>query len=128
MNYLAHSVNLDGVKADIVKKSLAADVNEELTHAQMLGKQIKELSGVTPGSKKFKAHQEELQPLEDTTDVVSIVYNVIQVEEEAIRQYKRIIKLCEAKDYVTQDLAVRLLADEEFHKSVFESFLKEFRY
>ena len=30
------------------------------------------------------------------------------------------IKLCEGADYVTQDLAVRLLADEEEHLCLFE--------
>jgi bacterioferritin len=128
MNYLAHSVNLDGVQADVIKKSLTADVSEELAHAQMLAKRIKELGGITPGSKKFKVRQEELQPLDDTTEVITVIYNVIQVEEEAIKQYKKIIRLCETKDYVTQDLAIRLLSDEESHKSEFESFLKEFKH
>ena len=33
MNYLANSVNLDGVRAEEIKKSLAADIAEELMHA-----------------------------------------------------------------------------------------------
>ena len=34
LNYLANSVNLDGVRAEEIKKSLAADVTEEILHAQ----------------------------------------------------------------------------------------------
>ena len=37
MNYLANSINLDGVRAEEIKKSLAADVPAELGHAQQLG-------------------------------------------------------------------------------------------
>ena len=50
MNYLANSTNLDGVRAEEIKKSLAADVTEELLHAQQLGKRIKQIGGLVPGS------------------------------------------------------------------------------
>jgi bacterioferritin len=40
MNYLANSINLDGVRAEEIKKSLAADISEELGHAQQLGQRI----------------------------------------------------------------------------------------
>jgi bacterioferritin len=33
INYLANSVNLDGVRAEEIKKSLAVDIAEELGHA-----------------------------------------------------------------------------------------------
>ena len=35
-NYIAASVNLDGVRSDVIKKALAADVPTELLHAQQL--------------------------------------------------------------------------------------------
>ena len=35
INYLANSTNLDGVRAEEIKKSLAADIVEELGHAQV---------------------------------------------------------------------------------------------
>src|SRR5215210_783856 len=54
MNYLANSVNMDGVRAEEIKKSLAADVIEELGHAQMLGQRIKQLGGLVPGSLGIK--------------------------------------------------------------------------
>ena len=37
MNYMANSINLDGVRAEEIKKSLAADIQEEVGHAQQLG-------------------------------------------------------------------------------------------
>ncbi|MCX7878122.1 MAG: ferritin-like domain-containing protein, partial [Ignavibacteria bacterium] len=109
------------------KKSLSADIQEELLHASQLAKRIKELGGRIPGSEKFIAEQTYLQPPDDSTDVISVIKGVILAEEAAIKQYNKIIKLTEGKDYVTQDLAVRLLADEESHKVLFESFLKEYQ-
>ena len=34
--------------------------------------------------------------------------------------------MCDGIDYVTQDLCVRLLADEETHPTEFNGFLKEY--
>jgi len=41
LNYLANSVNLDGVRAEEIKKSLGADVPGEIAHAQQLANRIK---------------------------------------------------------------------------------------
>jgi len=49
-NYLANSVDLDGVRAEEIKKSLAADIQEELGHANILARRIKVLGGRVPGS------------------------------------------------------------------------------
>lgn len=126
MNYIAHSVNLDGVRAEEIKKSLALEVTDELAHAQALAKRIKELGGITPGSEEFQASQKSLQPTANTTDVVSVIEGVIEAEKKAIKQYNALIKLCDGQDYVTQDLCIQSLADEESHKSIFEGFLKEY--
>lgn len=126
MNYLANSVNLDGVRAEEIKKSLAADVTEELSHAQMLSKRLKELQSTVPGSKEFKPSQNSLQPPSETTDVVQVIKGVIDAENSAITQYNKIINICEGTDYVTQDLAIKILADEESHRTVFVGYLKEY--
>ncbi len=125
-NYISASVNLDGVRSDVIKKALAADVPTELTHAQTLANRIKTIGGTVPGSQALKAEQSFLQPLKDSTDVVSIIKGVIKAENGAIAQYNKIIKLCEGKDYVTQDLVITLLADEEEHRREFIGFLKEY--
>lgn len=127
MNYLANSVNLDGVRAEEIKKSLAVDIQEELGHAQALAKRIKELGGTIPGSMEFKAEQNNLQALKDTTDVVSVIEGVIEAEDGAILLYNKIIKMCDGVDYVTQDLCIRLLGMEESHRIEFVGFLKEYK-
>ncbi len=125
MNYLANSTNLDGVRAEEIKKSLAADIAEEIGHAQQLGARIKQLGGQVPGSKSVKIGS-QMQPPEDTTDVVAVIHGVIAAEEAACNHYRAIVKATDGEDYVTQDLCIRLMADEEGHLIQFRGFLKEY--
>ncbi|MFM7033635.1 MAG: ferritin-like domain-containing protein [Planctomycetia bacterium] len=125
MNYLANSTNLDGVRAEEIKKSLGADVNGEIAHAQQLASRIKQLGGHVPGSKSLVLGR-QIQPVTETTDVVGVIKSVIAAEEAACAHYKKIIKAAEGEDYVTQDLCIRLLADEEEHLVQFRGFLKEY--
>lgn len=127
INYLSISVNLDGVRAEEIKKALALDVTVEITHTQLLAKRIKELGGFAPGSMEFKPAQKYLQSPKDTTDVVSVIEGVIEAEECAVGQYNKIIKMCEGIDYVTQDLCIRLLGEEESHRIEFKGYLKEYK-
>jgi bacterioferritin len=127
-NYIAASVNLDGVRSEVIKKSLAADVVAELGHAQMLANRIKTIGGTVPGSLALPRSQLSLQPFENSADVVSVIHGVIQAEEGAIAQYNKIIRLCEGRDYVTQDLAVTQLGDEESHRREFIGYLREYEH
>ena len=113
INYLANSLHLEGVRADFIKQALATDIQEELGHAQQLGNRIKQLGGSIPGSLQLKMTQRSLEPPADTTDVVHVIRGVIQAEEEAINHYRSIIKLTDGEDYVTQDLAITILGQEE---------------
>lgn len=125
-NYIANSVHLDGVRSEVIKKALAADVPTELLHAQQLAQRIKTIGGKVPGSFENAAHQKSLQPPKDTTDVVAVIRGVIAAEEAAIAQYNKIIRLCEGRDYVTQDLVIGILAGEEDHRREFLGFLREY--
>jgi bacterioferritin len=125
MNYLANSINLDGVRAEEIKKSLAIDIAEELGHATQLGQRIKQIGGLVPGSMKIKLGNQK-QPTDNTTDVVGVIRSVIEAEEAACAQYKKLIKATEGEDYVTQDLSIQLLKAEEEHLELFKGFLKEY--
>jgi bacterioferritin len=125
MNYLANSTNLDGVRAEEIKKSLGADVAGEIGHAQQLANRVKQLGGHVPGAKGLTLGR-QVPPVTDTTDVVGVIRAVIAAEETACAHYKKIIKAAEGEDYVTQDLCIRLLADEEGHLVQFRGFLKEY--
>jgi len=125
-NYIAASVNLDGVRSEVVKKALLADVPTELQHAQLLATRIKTIGGIVPGSLELPRNQESLQPQADTTDIVAVIKGVIAAEESAIKQYNKIIKLSEGVDYVTQDMVINILGGEEDHRREFVGFLKEY--
>lgn len=126
VNYLANSTVLDGVRAEEIKSNLAADVQEELTHAAELAKRIKQIGGRAPGSLDLEFKQKSLQPPEDTTDVIGVIKGVIEAEQGAIANYRKVIALCDGEDYVSQDLCIRLLADEESHLIQFRGYLMEY--
>jgi bacterioferritin len=125
MSYIANSINLDGIRAQEIKESLAEDVQEELGHAQQYAARIKELYGVVPGSMAFKAEQSYLQPPDSQTDIVHVIKGVIEAETGAIEHYNRIIEETDGVDWVTQDMVIDILHDEEGHKRLFEGFLRE---
>jgi bacterioferritin len=126
MSYIANSTNPDGVRAQEIIESLEQDVQEELGHAQQFARRIHELHGTVPGSMAFEAEQSYLQPPEDPTDIATIVRGVIEAESGAIEHYTRIIEACDGVDWVTQDMVIEILRDEEGHKRLFEGFLREY--
>jgi len=126
MSYLAASTNLDGVRAQEIKESLATDIEEELGHAKLFAQRIKELYGVVPGSQDFAAEQSFLQPPSEQTDVVHVIRGVIKAETGAIEHYTRIIEETDQIDPVTQDMVIAILRDEQGHRRLFEGFLREY--
>jgi len=126
MSYIANSINPDGVRAQEIVESLQQDVQEELGHAQQFANRIKELYGVVPGSLEFAAEQSYLQPPEHQTDIVHVIKGVIEAETGAIDHYNRIIEVTDGVDFVTQDMVIDILRDEEGHLRQFERFLREF--
>ena len=128
MSYLANSVDLDGVRAQEVKESLQQDVDEELGHARRFAARINELYGVVPGSLEFRAEQDFLQPPDEPTDVLHVIKGVIEAENAGIAHYNRIVEAADGVDWVTQDMAIEILHDEEGHRRLFEGFLREYEH
>ena len=126
MSYIANSVNPDGLRAQEIRESLEEDIQEELGHAQQFAQRIKELYGVVPGSLEFHAEQTYLQPPDSQTDIVHVIRGVIEAETGAIEHYNRIIETTDGVDWVTQDMVIDILRDEEGHRRLFEGFLREF--
>jgi bacterioferritin len=127
MSYLSNSINPDGVRAQEIIESLEEDIEEELGHARQFGHRIKELYGVVPGSLDFNAEQSYLQPPDQQTDIVHVIKGVIEAETGAIEHYNRIIGFCDGRDFVTQDMVIAILRDEEGHRRLFEGFLREYK-
>ena len=125
-NYIANATNLDGVRAVEIKEALVQDIDQELGHAKRLASRIHVLGGMVPGSADFEPNQTNLQPPKDALDLMSVIKGVISAEEAGINQYKKLIGMTEGVDYVTQDLCITLLADEEEHRREFLGFLREY--
>ena len=126
MNYITNSVNPDGVRAQEIIEALEEDIQEELGHAQAFAQRIKELYGVVPGSMDFKPQQKYLQPPKTQIDIVHVIKGVIEAESGAIAHYLKIIEATDGVDWVTQDMVIDVLHDEEGHRRLFEGFLREF--
>ncbi len=125
-NYIANSIDPDGVRSDVIKKALAADIVTEIAHAKQLGQRIKTLGGRVPGSLDNARNQTYLQPPKDSTDIIHVIKGVIRAEEGAMAQYNKIIQLTDGMDYATQDLVIGILGSEEEHRREFIGFLKEY--
>ena len=126
MNYVANSINPDGVRGREISQALEADIAEELGHAQLFARRIKELYGVVPGSMGFRPEQAALQPPERQTDVAHVIRGVIAAEDGAIDHYNTIIAATNEADPVTNDMMIDVLRDEQGHRRMFEGFLKEY--
>jgi len=120
ISYITNSVNVDGIRAQEIRNSLAEDVQEELGHAQLFAERIKELYGVVPGSEEFKPTQHYLQPAAHQTDLVHVIRGVIEAENGAIEHYTRIVEETDGVDHVTQDMVITILKDEQGHRRLFE--------
>jgi bacterioferritin len=125
-NCLANSINLDGVNAEPIRKSLEDEVALKLKHARRLAKRINVLGGRLPGSLELSRDQNLLQPPSDNTDAMAVIRGVIGTNEASINQYQKIIHLTEGLDYVTQDMVIDLLSDERELRRLFLSFLTEY--
>ena len=126
MNYIQASTNLDGVRAKEVAESLSDDVQEELGHAQQFAQRIYDLYGTVPGSAEFSAEQRMLQPPEKSTDDVQVIKGVLDAEKTGIEHYNKIIEATDGIDWVTQDMVIEILQEEQSHYREFESFRLEY--
>jgi bacterioferritin len=52
---------------------------------------------------------------------------VIAAEDAACKHYRKIIQATEGDDYVTQDMCIPLLGDEEEQLVLFKGCLKEYK-
>jgi bacterioferritin len=66
-----------------------------------------------------------LQPPLDSTDVMAVIQGVISVKKAAISQYQKVITLTDGLDYVTQDMVIDLLSDEQEHLRSFLGLLTQ---
>ena len=115
-NYLANSIHLEGPPADKVKKVLENAAFSELQHARRLARRIKILGDRVPGSLELPRDQNYLQPPIDNRDSVTVIRGALTATDAAIAQYQAMIQITEDLDFVTQDLLIELLTEEQEQK------------
>ncbi len=62
-----------------------------------------------------------MQPPEQSTDIARIIRGVIEAERGAIAHYTEIIEATDGVDWVTQDMLIQILRDEQGHLRLFEA-------
>jgi bacterioferritin len=118
-NYLANSIDLEGPAAEEVKGVLESAVATELKHARRLAKRITILGARVPGSLELPRDQNFLQPPMENRDVMAVVRGALIARDEAIAQYQATIQFTEGSDYLTQDLLIELIAEEQEQRGLF---------
>jgi bacterioferritin len=108
---------------EMLKKAYWMEIETVMSY---IANSIKELYGVVPGSLDFTAEQSYLQPPEHQTDIVHVIKGVIEAETGAIEHYNAIIEATDGVDFVTQDMVIAILHDEEGHRRLFEGYLREY--
>jgi bacterioferritin len=122
-NYLANSIHLEGHGADEIKKVLEDAVTSELRHARRLAGRIKILDGCVPGSLELPRDQNYLQPPINNRDSVAVIRGALTATDAAIAHYQAAIRITDGLDYVTQDLLIEFLTEEQERRGLLNQLL-----
>ena len=126
MSYISASTNLDGVRAQEIRESLAEDVEEELGHAQQFADPDQGALRRRPRLGRVRARTELPAAARRADRLVHVIRGVIEAETGAIEYYTRIVEETDGVDPVTQDMVIAILRDEQGHRRLFEGFLREY--
>lgn len=115
--YFLHSRMLNDWGVTKMGKHEYDESIEEMQHADLLIQRILLLDGLP--------NLQELGKLYIGENVEEIIRGDLKLELEGIENYRAGIKDCEdAHDYVTRDLFIKILADEEGHEDFLNTQLK----
>lgn len=123
-NHLASCTNRGGIHAARIAYSIRKTVASDLKHAQQLAMRIRRLHATAPGRDDFVSRQPCLRPPAEPLDNVSVLAELIDAQAAAVNWYGRIVAAApEAHDWVTRDLANRIMRDKEIHRQSLENVL-----
>jgi bacterioferritin len=111
--YMWHHTMAQGMESQSVREIFRKASIEEMKHAEVLAERLDYLGGVPttrPNEIKMGGNLQKM------------IRDNLNLENEAIVMYKRIIKMC-GDDSTTRRMLEEILADEEEHASTFESLL-----
>lgn len=117
VQYMWQHVQAVGLKGEVVKGIFKKFAITEMKHAEIIAERLVMLGG-TPTTMPT--------PITVGKNVDEMLKLDKKAEEEAIAMYKEIIALANKEgDYITANLFIGILADEEEHFASFESYLSK---
>jgi bacterioferritin len=117
IQYMWQHVQKAGVKGEVAADIFKRIAVAEMKHAEDIAERLNFLGG-TPTTVPSK--------IEVGGNTVEMMKLDIKAEQEAIEMYREIIELAQVeRDYTTETLFKRILADEEEHLDNFQSFLED---
>lgn len=115
-DHVASSTNRDGISGERIARSVREAVASDLEHAEQVAVRIRRLHAPAPSRDEFVTRQPSLRPPAEPLDNVSLLTGLIEAETAATRRYRRVAAAAsEARDWVTQDLAKRIIREKEIH-------------
>ncbi|MDE6199679.1 MAG: ferritin-like domain-containing protein [Muribaculaceae bacterium] len=109
-----------------LKREFEEHAAEELEHASMLCDRIIELQGVpvlTP--QEWYKHARCVYDTPTAFNSEYFLKTILIAEECAMRRYQELSELTEGKDYITNLLAKKILADEADHEQDMQDYLDD---
>jgi len=117
VQYMWQHVQAVGLKGEVVKGIFKKFAITEMKHAEIIAERLVMLGG-TPTTIPT--------PITVGKNIDEMLKLDKKAEEEAIAMYKEIIALANKEgDYITANLFIGILADEEEHFASFESYLSK---
>ncbi|MGN6871547.1 MAG: ferritin-like domain-containing protein [Solirubrobacteraceae bacterium] len=124
--YSASAINRDGIRARESGGYLRDALTSHLDHAHRVAIRIRQLHGRVPGADEFLARELRLEPPRDPHDTVSVLTTIVEAETRAVDRYWSIAAIAtDARDWITQDLAIQLAREKEGHRQLIQTHLGE---
>jgi bacterioferritin len=125
-DYVLSATNRDCIRTRLVAQCLRDAIACNLDHAQCLATRIKQLHGPVPGADDFSVRELRLAEPAEPHDNISLLIAVVGAETAAIARYGRIAAVAtSAGDWITQNLAARLVREKETHRELLRGNLAE---
>jgi bacterioferritin len=123
LRYRRHYFMAIGIESEPIAKEFLQHSNEELSHADMLSKRIRQLGGepnFNPDTLSGMSHAEYVEGL----DLQEMITENVVAERIAIESYKEFIQFVGDGDPTTRRVLEQILAVEEEHADELASLLE----
>ena len=121
--YFLYAQVIEGIDAETLKTKLEQQASDELNHAKILIKRIRELGGEPTTNPMDASTCGFSPPPQNASDLSGVVELVLKGERCAIEKYNNLAKKYHMKDLVTHEIFEELLEDEVDDEEDWEDFM-----